>query len=1041
MLRSGCSLTMSPLLTLAQRCEGRVSRKRLLTCHLQQYASMGDAWLQHLLSPEPSQAPESDSEAWLSTVSRKGVEHPCQSALGQTGNRLHTAKTTGDYWGVLSVFFLSSFRAKLVSGEVAFISKFSAKSSLRCPCKRSLKSFRGVTRRAPVKSTWFRIGNWSLGRPLLIPKEVAHEPDNAAEDKEDDDLNYALLVLQEPQAAHHVNAAATLPKPSLLLEDAKLMDKSLSGKARIDWDQLAQNRGMARSTFETRAHACAEASLRNQERVLREINQYVHRLALARDLQPVAFIDHVMFDETPLKLTVSENHETVEHHVEKARVFVIESSWQMVLRRRGSDIEEQAAVQTHPPQQYLLLTGRFSKHLRTAEDCSGEGIYAILNNVTSSAVPAVQREFNMNYRLTEADSCPANLRAEKIFGAESSEAGSVNHLYGCTIHKVHAAAEKTWTLTPLPEVVSGLVNLGLLFLSPSIYDRFRRALKRELTTRPLRWHRCGSSSQEHATHRERVLRVFGPDPRKEPRRYAKIKAISTHLLNGNWDSDQHLEHFCVESCCQSEEQCREKIVTWGLKLLLMAKPTVFQKNNWAEWSKALTRPGLLQSCHKLLESTFRSAFGQVGPGGNIGDAQQPLGFFFDVGVPDAEQQMRGPELGQDIDEREFQKQQALMYQKKALALFELPSWHNDLGLLLQVLRPEQELMSQLLRFTSDAWEHEQLQSLRTLGDRKWRVLELQKQHLTCTFLQSASVSLHEPFLNFNEASTEAYSSKCFRLALRSPAVIYQLLMIPTQGFPYRLFTLLHDRSAENCHSILATPPCMLDAGSRQLLTRYNTVDHLQNDSDLFQSVLAMALQISCSTYTIERTHSVNARSKRTVVHTHVPRLEKVALQHSVFAGPSWLGATQSALMPNEDAQVDLRDDKGDDQEHLPRKRKARKKQQHEGKRRRGQAGGGGAWRAFIHDQVVNKGLPNDFGLLGRLFHNLSPEVLNHYTALGKQGSSTHVPPRLLNPHPQEQFPQGKNGPCKPCINKKEERDGMKRRSQKRQPKMCIQGLR
>eukprot|EP00971_Amphidinium_carterae_P350472 6491564-Amphidinium_carterae.3 len=308
----------------------------------------------------------------------------------------------------------------------------------------------------------------------------------------------------------------------------------------------------------------------------------------------------------------------------------------------------------------------------------------------------------------------------------------------------------------------------------------------------------------------------------------------------------------------------------------------------------------------------------------------------------------------------------LMHQRQALALFTNPSWHDILVLLMQSLEPERIFMGELLHMTSSAFEYEQCDRLTRGCTRRWRVLDLHFQMMSYSFLQLVSVAMHEPDLCTR-----------FRIAIRSPAVVHQLIVAATRGFPYQLYTLVVDRSLENCERLLSAPRCLLDLGSQKLLQRYESAHALQRDSDLVETLRAAAYTIACSIYSTERTHSSNARRKRAVVSTHVPHVTQLALPHAAVAGPLWLRDLvhlEQLRLENEHPILET--------QASGTKRQHDVQAQGHSKRSRG----GGAWRALVHHQCAHLGAKFDTRALSQMYWQMSPDERAFYERLGHEGT-------------------------------------------------------
>ena len=417
--------------------------------------------------------------------------------------------------------------------------------------------------------------------------------------------------LEAENAAPQEDMADPQLQVSPLFNTAVSLQNSVVTRALPDLKALARSHHLEEVAFQARLHACAEAALRGQADLLRRLSRYSTQLHLANDLVPVCFIEHALIDATPLTLTVEQDGERT---TERANVFVAEGGWTLLLREQDHDQERPQAVVRQVPAKYLLLTGRHSTALRTAQSSSGEGTAAVLQSVDVPGIRDLAATFGLHFRVMECDGAPSNMRSEKIFLGESrNQDDCLSFILVCLLHKVHSAAEKSWTMSPLPQLLSGILHCGLFFSGPHIFHRFRAALRSCLSNTPLIIYKQHPCPREAIAYRTRLVKMFSPSREKQPRRHATLQVVSAKLLNGDWRVRGGLQHYCDGSCCNGEEDCRDKIISYGMKLLAAVRPHIFKKNNWSEWIRGLRSFGILEGVHGLFTAAFERAFGRPPP--------------------------------------------------------------------------------------------------------------------------------------------------------------------------------------------------------------------------------------------------------------------------------------------------------------------------------------------------------------------------------------------------------------------------------------------
>ena len=113
--------------------------------------------------------------------------------------------------------------------------------------------------------------------------------------------------------------------------------------------------------------------------------------------------------------------------------------------------------------------------------------------------------------------------------------------------------------------------------------------------------------------------------------------------------------------------------------------------------------------------------------------------------------------------------------------------------------------------------------------------------------------------------------------------------------------------------------------------------------------------------------------------SHRKTPQDIALPHAAWGGPSWLKSARAAEGNgngrNKSGEIKQGEASRDETLERPCKRPKLR-------RRRG---GGGAWRAFIHYQVVERRVKPDFRKLGGDFASLCPEDRAWYKQLGEIG--------------------------------------------------------
>ena len=763
------------------------------------------------------------------------------------------------------------------------------------------------------------------------------------------------------------NDGAAADARSDLFQTALLVETKLTGKACVSFEELGKQMGIQRKAMQDRLYAVAEKADQHQRHMFTALVDYTRRLAAGEGCQQIAFVEHIVYDETPLKASL---RLPGGRHTEISKLFVVDIGWKILIRLNpiGSVSEVQRLTPENQvpiklrSEDYLLLTAQYSLALRTGEGTSGEAVRPVL--ASCPVPPDAVTKFLFHTRLCESDEAGGNKRAEEMVRQSRPSTWKTLPSF-CLAHKIHNAAERTWAACGHQDIIAGLIHVALFLQEAGTTKQFRLALRRVLERRDLTitFNPCPPASKKW---REHLLSLFGPSPSKHANTHALAKTVCDHLLNGDWSSPT-LCHHCRPGCCDDGAHTRKKLVEYVPKLLVSLPTVIWQRGDWANWRRAAWQSGLFQGMHGLWAETFKEAFASKLP------AQLP----HEIEAEHREEEAAEPPLGPANDEHardsEQFRLQRLKYQQAALAFLNEPLWHARLLILLQSLVPQMRLMDSILQGSSMATEHQR--QLSGDPDDRYRVLQWHLQVPQHRYLGDALQNLKTwPLWGLDVAgNTEALRTSVFVTSMRGPATVYQNISVPLKGYPWRLFSLISDPSEANATSMLDSPACMLDQWSKDVLEKYATVPQLVSDSDLRQMLTCLASTILHTTFSAERAHAQNARRSRGGGQTWVKTIESLALHHVAWAGEKWLRPLS-------------RKDHKSAPRGRPRKRAKEAASSHEAvPAKKQRTGGGGAWRAFVHHQTTHFKQAVDFSALREAYVALEPAEKEFYRELGRSG--------------------------------------------------------
>ena len=218
------------------------------------------------------------------------------------------------------------------------------------------------------------------------------------------------------------------------------------------------------------------------------------------------------------------------------------------------------------------------------------------------------------------------------------------------------------------------------------------------------------------------------------------------------------------------------------------------------------------------------------------------------------------------DKFEIMRRQNAISQKIATS-FVRSGMLEPVFLLRMTLAGEVKLMHRIVGLLGRTWEEEQFVSLLEGGPREYRFHRFHQGEDFKLFLHEA----HDVFTSTtlwglcNE--TEEFRSDLFKKTFRPAAVIWQLVILRTAGFPYQLFRLLANERPEVLDAVAQkilheTPPCMFDSWTREFLKIYDSVDKLRGMKPSICSVLSQVARMEAHTQLRDCTAAILGEQSR-----------------------------------------------------------------------------------------------------------------------------------------------------------------------------------
>ena len=742
-----------------------------------------------------------------------------------------------------------------------------------------------------------------------------------------------------------------------------------------------------------RVYAAASGALDYQELAMETVLQLYQKMRKAGQWEGILWLEHVVYDETPLTVRVGFGDATKDKQVVK--LFVVERKWSMVFRKQPVGSTGQS-----DKERLCILEGCCSAGVRGAANSTGDTISQVLASFPGPSANDLEH-FKFKVRCVETDEAGANMGAESLVSKTRDGCDWSWLVLLCLGHKVHSSATKTWSLQK--NLISGLIHTSKHLSGSGAMASLKASLAELIATTLVVLPPAPLPSEVQA-YRQRLTNLFAP-PVAEPRRRATFNVLAS-FLNGDWRVEGSLLHHSPgQHCCSTREHSIAKLTSLLTRVVSKLRPRMFNRANWSSWTDACRFFGLL-GIHSVVSDAYQKCFGASGLSedvehglmrvGEHSSARENVSGIVDaetfLGAVDQDNQdpflhLPDPAVADAADALAIERARAAL-SLRVSASFMRRGMFKQVYLFRQVLEAERRLMAHLLHTVAGSWEIEQVVRDAVSGDRQYRLpMYVEAEELTLFFRDLLdtwwSSSLWQGF-----ASTEAFRTTLFQLTMRLGSVCYQLVKVPTRGFPFKLFKLLLPQYATQAFAqeVLQTRTCLLDRFSRDLLRQFNTPEALLSDE--FKAILiAVARQGQGTTFTTERLHSKNLKTSLSR-QTHRVDVDHLALGHACWAAPSWchfeVPSEQQIRKPRgrpPKRPVDI-----DEQEVVKKKRR----------------GGGGAFRAFLHMELKGRSFkPDVMQEMKSRYAALTPEQRARYIELGQAGSMSRrlIPPPHTEPPP------------------------------------------
>ena len=332
---------------------------------------------------------------------------------------------------------------------------------------------------------------------------------------------------------------------------------------------LAKELGVTDSIALNYLRATATQCREEQQALFTSILAYVKQQTSAGLMQPLSFCCRQAYDKTKLRVRVVLDEESQHAGVHGAKVFILQSSFGMLVNTRPSPSADWSP---------LLILGDFPATMRCTDGIRGECVVQLLSGGPCLLPPEVFRLFGVVNRISECDQAKGNSRGErfyeKIFDSQLPQVSTLH--WTCTAHRLHAVSDKVWALSPA--TLKGATNVLVSLQSAEQLSQLLLAINILIEKRAR--FRVTPLTLEAQEHRQHVLSLFWPSSKHSRKRTVLVAAAC--LWNCNWLERETLDHQCLsQNCCASRQHLVTKMQCMARQLLKSLHPSQLCKANWA----------------------------------------------------------------------------------------------------------------------------------------------------------------------------------------------------------------------------------------------------------------------------------------------------------------------------------------------------------------------------------------------------------------------------------------------------------------------------
>ena len=531
--------------------------------------------------------------------------------------------------------------------------------------------------------------------------------------------------------------------------------------------------------------------------------------------------------------------------------------------------------------------------LAVLQECTGKSLQLLAERLTLT--PAAARAFLHTTRAVTTDGASTCILAEKLLASQRSWADEMLHML-CDVHRTSRVYDGTFQGPEIDSGITGSIRAALSLRTGGAFSKFKSCLSEEIRSRLVILR--GRPPRAAEEYKKFILRMFcknGPAALKR-------SLIMALVPNGEWRSDRIEFYIDYGPHGLTDPGDVPDYLVAGLMLVFASsQPATYPRHRWTGMDLAVDELGLMESCHRLLSTTFMrfaasfytgarraqllaagasmssyegNKLAEVEDVGGAGAVEHD-GPEHDPGAADPAAEHKPAEKSESDSwaaENTANRGKAVKWLASELPLVFLMSTRI-------IMEPLRVLMTKQFEEAGAQWDlKQQVKMVKALkaglgpnpfASRDYRVAIAASGAHDRAFYTAMNQMLEHPDLwNFFPQSSHkvSFRAQLFRTIARMGCAYRMKAKAPHDRFPTQIFRLLQEPDFAAVYESM--PECLLDQYTKALRKRYPT----GKEQDLLMVLFTIACILWKDTARIESMHA-SIRRCLTILSTQAQQMD------------------------------------------------------------------------------------------------------------------------------------------------------------------------